>query len=241
MNPDKFLEQQKYYEAARGFLHKFQTNSGKIHKDDAGAPLGPDELRDLGLAISSCTMETRSVHKSNVKSFWSQLVSIVEPYKTDLSMLPEFELYPYVVDSFSKNKLIKPSNNSWQRLSGPPRVHLGEVVSAITQTLKCETAEVRSAMLVHNIVAASTYYQNIYLDSLAALLDVAPRDAERAVAKLIIDKTIDATIDKLAADPTGGVSCLIAFSGATTDDNFNDSLFRLCKEVSNCVDAAQSK
>jgi hypothetical protein len=241
MNPNKFLEQQKYYEAAREFLHRFQTNPAKLHKDDIGSQLSADELQDLGLAISSCTMETRTVHKANVKSFWSRLLSIVELYKTDLSQLLEFELYPFIVESFAKNKLIKPSNNSWQRSAGPPRVHLGEVVQCISNALGCETAEVRSAFLVHNIVAASTYYQNIYLDALAALLDVAPRDAERAVAKLIIDKTIDATIDKLAENSSGGDSCLIEFSGATTDSNFNDSLFRLCSEVSNCVETAQSK
>jgi hypothetical protein len=236
------ISEMKYFEASNTFLSEYLSNCS-----GSGGGIG-HSASSLNLAISCAVLETKLIHRNNIKSLWQRLHDltssgsvggIVEELKTILS------LQLFIIDAFSKGKLIKLSDNPWYLSKSS--IDLSDIVKFIRDSLMASTEEppvveetkIYEAIYVHNIIAVSKLYQNIYIDDLARLLGSSSGIIEKLVAKLINEKFVDATIDKLdgASSSRGG---LINFTGNSSGSaDFNDSLFQLCSAVTDCCELSR--
>ena len=115
-----------------------------------------------------------------------------------------------------------------------------------------------SAVLNHNILCASTLYDNVTVTQLADLLKTDPKVAEKAAAALIIRGAIKGSISQMdgiiyfktgllfffpslsSSLPSPSFPSLLSFtlhSDATALNDWDDSIARLCHGIVQCSEA----
>ncbi len=147
---------------------------------------------------------------------------------------PSLSLFPYIVECYSQGKLIREGGAVWTRPSGAvSMVSRGEVVDCISSSVGVEPSIVLHAISFHNILSISKYYDNIYLDELAAAVGMDPKEAERLAAKLISEQVLKASIDRSVSRGGGGGGGAVGLLTFEEGDggSFDDSIYRLCGEV----------
>lgn len=90
------------------------------------------------------------------------------------------------------------------------------------------------AVVEHNILAASSIYDNIYFEELGTLLSISAERAESICARMMIESRLNGHIDQ--------VKKLIVFQDATEELNTWDShINSLCNDVNRIVDSILKK
>ncbi len=90
------------------------------------------------------------------------------------------------------------------------------------------------AVIEHNLVAASSIYDNVYFEELGRLLDINPDQAERMIAQMISEGRLSGSIDQ--------VSGLVQFELQVEKlHRWDDRIADACNQLTSCVIDVVSK
>jgi len=113
---------------------------------------------------------------------------------------------------------------------------LNELVSLLQEHHKATFADgstlLDRAVVEHNILSASKIYANISFESLAAMLEVTPRKAEKAAAQMLSEERMSGRIDQ--------IDCVLHFHRSELLGDWDEQIQGLCGQVNGLVDKIAS-
>ena len=86
----------------------------------------------------------------------------------------------------------------------------------------------------HNMLAISGIYQSIYMNELAVILGVSKKKAEKIVATMILDGSLEGSIDQLE-------NLIIFNTDESSDRAWDKAISSFCKELNRVTDEIQAK
>ena len=173
-----------------------------------------DLLHMLGRAVTCAILAPSGPQRQRV------LTSIVnDPRLSSLDSIPDFVTHGTILKKMYTHQIIRPTElvQFEASLAEHQKAIMGDGLTIMDR-----------AVVEHNMIAVSDMYESIYLSELAWILGVTSNKAESIAASMIMDGSIQATIDQ--------VEGLLLFSNEEqTVETYDRLVQNFCTELNNIV------
>jgi COP9 signalosome complex subunit 4 len=148
-----------------------------------------------------------------------------DPRLTRLDGIPQFETHSTILTKMFKNQII--DKDELVKFEASLQDHQKAVMGDGLTIMERGVVE-------HNMQAISAIYQSIYISELALKLRVSHEKAENIVASMIMDGSLNGSIDQVAG--------LVEFDSNTTPDVCRDkAISSFCLELNHIIETIESQ
>jgi COP9 signalosome complex subunit 4 len=147
-----------------------------------------------------------------------------DPRLSQLDSIPQFETHSTILSKMYKNHLL--GKDELVKFESSLQPHQKAVMGDGLTIMERGVVE-------HNMMAVSGIYQSIYISELALKLGVNHEKAEKIAASMIMDGSLEGSIDQVA-------SILYFYSDDTPNASWDKAISSFCLELNHITDTIQS-
>jgi COP9 signalosome complex subunit 4 len=202
----------KFLQAASRYHDLSQSSSDLIQADDL--------VGMLGRAVTCAILAPSGALRQRVLGHIFK-----DPRLSKLDGIPQFQTHSSILTKMFKNQII--DKDELVKFEASLQEHQKAVMADGLTIMERGVVE-------HNMQAISAIYQSIYISELALKLRVTFEKAESIVASMIMDGSLNGSIDQVAG--------LVEFNAVTTPDAcWDKAISSFCMELNHITETIQSQ
>jgi COP9 signalosome complex subunit 4 len=202
----------KFLQAASRYHDLSQSSSDLIQAEDL--------MGMLGRAVTCAILAPSGPLRQRVLGHIFK-----DPRLSRLDSIPQFETHSTILTKMFKNQII--DKDELVKFEASLQEHQKAVMGDGLTIMERGVVE-------HNMQAISVIYQSIYISELALKLRVAHEKAESIVASMIMDGSLNGSIDQVAG--------LVEFNSDTSPDaSWDKAISSFCLELNHITESIQSQ